>query len=338
MSPVFAQVLASGRAEFNRRFLEARRPYPDLTPERFGAVLTDLADPLVQAVETACPGSAASVGPVVYDATLVLAGQRLVGPGARHSWVTQVWTQLLPALADKVATDPERLITSLTHAVCHLAVAPAARPQEWISVMAALGPQTESTDALLALGQVVAWRAGLAHFRAGALVAADRLPSPLAVAALQAPVSSSWSALRPKLAADPWYAPARRADSGRLRVVGRVGAFRGFGGLFVQPPTVTATGGQLVAHVGPEAWLLVADVFGATFHRVDASEGGAIASRRAGDLPSGLTLTGSLVTRGTERLDFSDLGRLTSFAIADGGQTLALTGDGTHAVVLVALS
>jgi hypothetical protein len=50
--------------------------------------------------------------------------------------------------------------------------------------------------------------------------------------------------------------------------VGSAGAFRGFGGVFLRPPLVAGAGGQLFAYDGESCWLLHADVFGSTLHRV----------------------------------------------------------------------
>src|SRR5438128_1194244 len=83
-------------------------------------------------------------------------------------------------------------------------------------------------------------RAGEAHFRAGALAAADALPPALALAAVRAP-GGDWPELRRRLAAAPWFDPSKPVASG-LRVVAHAGAFRGFGGLFVEPPVVAAAG------------------------------------------------------------------------------------------------
>ena len=76
MNAAFSRVLASARADFNRRFVEARHRYPELTPERFAAVLQGPGDAIVAAAEQAAPGSAGAVAQGVYDAALLLVGQR----------------------------------------------------------------------------------------------------------------------------------------------------------------------------------------------------------------------------------------------------------------------
>ena len=49
--------------------------------------------------------------------------------------------------------------------------------------MARLAPSVESVEHLLALGQVLAWLAGLAHYRTGSLALCRSLPAPLVATA-----------------------------------------------------------------------------------------------------------------------------------------------------------
>src|SRR2546423_1862172 len=81
------------------------------------------------------------------------------------------------------------------------------------------------------------WRAGLAHYRAGALAVCAQLPPALARAALGLPPDAriGLEDLIARLMADPWLEPATLAGPAHareLRIVARAGAFRGFGGLF----------------------------------------------------------------------------------------------------------
>jgi len=338
VNPAFARVLASARADFNRRFSEARHRYPELTPERFAAVLQGPGDAIVAAAEQAAPGAAAAVAPAVYDAALLLVGQRLAGPDARHPWIQAAWTEVLPRLGGLVATAPERLIAALSNAAVQVAATPGARPQQWIALLRDLGPACGSGDELLALGQVAAWRSGLSHYRTGALAAADQLPRAVALAAVDAPSESDWLVVRTDLQRNVWYDPGARPERPRLRVAARVGAFRGFGGLFAQPPRVVSAPGTWLALTDEGSWHLIADACGATFHRAERSGDGAAAPASFGSLPDGLELQGTVLRRGREELDLGDLGTLTSHALSSDGSTLAVTGDGTHAVVLIALT
>src|SRR6185369_14358759 len=90
---------------------------------------------------------------------------------------------------------------------------------------------------------------------------------------------------------DLWFDPAKPDTS---RTVVRAGAFRGFGGLFTEPPVVTVAGDQLFVRGGDEHWLISADAFGVTFHRVTKEEFER-APVRSG-LPPGISLSGATLT------------------------------------------
>jgi len=332
LSPAFAAILRSARAELNARFAEARRQRPDLSGAAFAAFLRHAVDPLVAAVERVHPDRVAEVALAAYGLGLELVGQGLAGPNARDASIDEGWRAVAPAAAALVAAAPERVLAALGNALHQLAATPGARPAEWTAAMAALGPRCGDADTFLRLGQVAAWRAGMAHFRAGALAAADALPVPLALAALGAG-PAPWAEVRARLAADPWFDPARPSPAPGPRVVARAGAFRGFGGLFTEPPLVAAEGEHFLARSGGEAWLLTADAFGATLHRATPGEGG-LAPRAS--LPPGVRVQGTTVAAGGARCDVADLGTVTSVAAND--TTVALTSPFTHAVVLVALA
>ncbi|HEV7591119.1 MAG TPA: hypothetical protein VGO40_23615 [Longimicrobium sp.] len=331
LAPSFASFLRAARPELNARFAEARRQRPDLDGEAFARFLREAADPLVRAVERVQPERAPEVARAAYELGLELVGQRLAGPAARDPWVNAGWREVAPAAAALVAAAPERVLGALGNALHRLAATPGARPAEWVTAMAALAPRCADGDAFLAAGQVAAWRAGMAHYRAGALAAADALPPELALAAVRAP-GGGWPEVRRRLAADPWFDPSAPAAAG-LRVVARAGAFRGFGGLFAQPPVAVAAGEHFLVRSGGDCWLLTADAFGATFHRATAEES---KGPHPSSVPPGVTARGTTVSVDGAHLDLPELGEITG--VAANGTTLALTSPLSHAVVLLALA
>ena len=326
MTSAFADFLRAHRGELNARFAMARRRLPALEGARFGPFLMTSVAPLVEAVP---PGNASAVGHAAYQVALELCGQRLAGAGASGGQVGAAWAALRVAAARRRSEEPERTLAAAANALVQLEAAPGARPAAWAEVMGAMAPRVASVDDWLLAGQVAAWRAGLAHYREGALSAADRLPTDLALALVGAPPDGDWPAVRSRLAADPWHVPAEPA-TGR-RVVARVGDFRGFGGLFPVPPSVVWGGDRFLVTSDGDAWVLFADAWGATFHRASDED------RRAA------AATGAEAPRWSDRrvelagggIDVPMRGEVTSAAIA--ASTLAVTSSHSHALVLLAI-
>ena len=335
----FASVLRAAREDLNNRFATARHVFPTLDGESFSEFLRDIVDPLIAAVEAARPDGTAPVTFAAFDAALELLGQNLAGPKARYRRISEGWRQLLPASALHVAAAPERVIAAVSNALHHLETTPGARPEWWIQARRTLAPFCADPDALLRVGQVLAWRAGLAHFREGALEVARTLESTLGRAAVGAAPDQGWPEVLDRLAHDPWFDPSAAPDGRQdsrpnMRLVGAIGAFRGYGGLFCEPPSVLATDGHILVASGGECWMLFADAFGATFHRAGIDEFTTAWGRK--DPSPGIRISGQTIARGEESMDLEFLGAISSAAATR--HTLALTSPLTHAITLIALS
>jgi hypothetical protein len=326
VSPAFADLLASGRAEFNRRTAEAARRHPGFDHGALRAFLADGADALVQAVAAAAPERALAATFEAYDIALELTGLRLVGPAARSTLLPAAWRRLLPRLAALVAREPEAVIGLVSNAALHLETIPGVRGAQWIAEMSALAPRIDSSAQLRIVGQLLAWRAGAAHFRSGALAAADSLPEALAMAALGDVHAGSWASLRARIEADPWW----RAGDGVGLAEREAGAFSGLGGMFGAPPAVRAApGGFYVASDGRH-FLLLADAYGAVLVGADSEE-----FAQAGAAPGAVAFTveGERIAVGRQRiaLDLPAEG----LAVCASAGTLAITSPFTHAIRLV---
>ncbi len=332
VSDAFARVLRGRRAELNARFEEGRRRHPALDADAFAAFLRDGADPVVGSVATLRPDRAADAAGAAYDAAVDIIGRQIGGPAARHRVIDELWRRVLPRAAGPVAADPARVIPALTNAAHHVAGALGEGASAWVVAMERLAPQAPDADSLLALGQVAAWRAGLAHYRDGALAAAATLPEPLALAAVGAPEAARWSEVRERLAASPWFDPADGGAAAQLpRVAAVAGGFRGFGGAFVEPPRVGASGAHFGVRSGGDEWVLTADAFGATLHRVGSGDGAWRSS-----VPADLRVArGKVVWKGTPVAQ-AVWGEVTSAAANP--TTLAFTAALTHGVIVVALA
>jgi hypothetical protein len=308
LSP-FHAVLERRREQYNARFRLARHRTGSLDPQEFLAYLRDVIGPVVDASASAEP-----VCDALVELSLELASRgRLGGEFAR----------LLPAVAPLLATDPRRLPMALANAVHHLESSGSAAG--WVDTMTELTGHTTSADSLLAAGAVAAWRHGLAQLRTAALATAATVPAPLLGIALGTTSTVDLA----RLATDPWSSPGA-VSAPALLPVRRVGAFRGFGGAFRRPPTVSTSDGRWYASDGVDTWRVFADRFGVNLGRIAA-------------VPAGTHQTGQLMlSRGGHVLDtetgltvdLPELADVTSWASAGG--TLAATTPWTHGILFVA--
>ncbi len=335
LTGTLAQALASNRSRFNSKFAAARRYYPKLDADNFGEVLTTLVAPLVEAVAQADSSATEAVAEALYDISLNLVAQEFLGPTSRYPYLIEGWRVLLPRLARFIARDPRQFVGSVTNALYNLSATPGARPHEWAGQMLALADLAPDPDTLLQMGQILAWRAGLAHYRPSALDLARTLEPRLARAALGLPKDSPpIQTIIKDLLADPWlppaYADGKRSKNLELKIVARVGAFRGFGGLFLAPPTVACSDGEFHVSDNDKQWRLTADLFGATFHRAETMP------RATGLKGSPFKLNeGGTVSHGKYTRVFSELESFKSAAY--NATTLAVTVSLSNAVYLVAL-
>jgi hypothetical protein len=197
--------------------------------------------------------------------------------------------------------------------------------------MAELGPRARDTDELLALGQVLAWRVGMAHWRQSAIerwtlltpalqrAVFDHAPDNARVTTelLRARLESRWN--------DP-TAPVDTTPRARLEVVARVGDFKGLGGVFLRPPRVFAHDGALFATDGTVHVSLHADPFGATWlTEHDAPAASAVSPP--------WTLARTAIKRDEASLKLPALAHATS--VASVHDTLAFTLPDSHRVTLV---
>ncbi|WP_332877853.1 hypothetical protein [Massilia sp. S19_KUP03_FR1] len=315
LSPAFAAALDLRRAWFNARVAQARAREPGFDVDAFARFLADCVDPLVRVV----PQNVEAVAEAAFDIALVLCRQRPDDVAA------QVWTRLAPAYGALVARAPHETLGLLVNAVARLQALPNARPAQWLERMLALAPQVTSTHALRGVGLVLAWRAGAAHFRAGAIDAADGLAPALALAAFGA--GPSWPALRAELARNPWWhAPGDGAPEQEL------GAFIGLNGMFAQPPEVRSCHDGFMVASADRHFLLVADACGAVLLAASRDEFDAAAE---GGYPELASFEDSTLVTGARRV-LLDL-PATGLRACCNASLVAVTSPYTHAIRVLPL-
>jgi hypothetical protein len=263
-----AAALRRGREGFNARAAAALRQGRRVDPAALLAHLAAAVAPVVAAVEKVDPARVDAVAQALFELSLDLVGRDVLGPTSRHPRAVEAWRDLFPKLAARLADDPLRVAGALTNAACNLGVEPGARAGEWLAALGEAGPRCASCDELLGLGQVLAWRSGMAHYRASALEVWETLPEPLAREALGLARGADLSreSLRMHLA-DPFRRPGSPEVPARLAVVATIGGFRGFGGPFLTPPRAFVLDGQVWAADAERAFTLHADCFGQTLQR-----------------------------------------------------------------------
>jgi hypothetical protein len=319
----FHRVLADRRDRYNQQFRLARHRTSGLDPQEFLTHLREAVGPIVNAVD------AAAVDPepvcdALVELSLALAARGRLGVSGA---IADGLRRLLPTIPALVAASPRRVPASVVNALHHLDVSPTGDPVRWVDSMVELGTRTADVTDFLDAGAVAAWRCGLAQLRGAALDTADRLPAPLVRVAL----GTSAEVVLSRLAADPWLDPALTGRDGEVLLLARrVGGFRGFGGTFRRPPTVSTAGGRWYASDGDDAWRVFADRFGVSLGRV------ATAPAEPGDVGPLVLTAGGLVTDTSTGavLELPELADASSWASAGG--TLAATTPWTHGILFVA--
>lgn len=332
-----AESLKRGRDRFNTKFAIARRSYTALEADAFADHLRATVEPIINAVDKARPDKTDDVVDALYDISLELLGKGLIGERSRYPAIIKSWNQLLVALPDLLARDAQLFAGAVSNAVYNLSTATGARPTFWIDSMKEIGAMCPDSQTFLDAGKVLAWRSGMAHYRASALDACLNLSAEIARKALWIADSAlPVERVIERLKNDPWLAPGGVKEGGgwkkSLRQVGYAGAFRGFGGTFISPPEVSLSEGEFILFDNESCWMLTADVFGATLHRMGT------------DLPKVDARTTSdfvidkkgRASKEQYQTVFPHLAGATSWA--SNATTLAVTIPVSHSVYLIALT
>jgi hypothetical protein len=332
-SPVLAKILRAGRPQFNARVAEAKHRYPVFNAEDFTDFLINSVDPLVQAVGKATPDYCSSVVVAAYDIALNLVGRDLAGPHIHNQRMNRLWQDIFPALALRIADNPQLVLGALSNALVNIETLSGARPDQWLMTMQKFAPQAESCQDLLNIGVLAAWCCGAAHFRRAALRAATTLPEALVLDALDVDKKISLGVLLQNLEDNPWWLlQLQTADEQPIQK--EVGAFSGFGGYFSMPPQVRVNGDGFVVQSGDRCNILIADAYGAVFLPASVEEFNAASkflNNNQKSVPP--VLQGSRVTSGGKVIELNFPPN--ELELACNEHTIALTSPYSFAITLV---
>ena len=326
ISELGCKLLEQNRESLNQRYLQRRAQGAKLEDIGWLFHLRHRVLPIVEAVALVLPEGCTRTLNDLYDVSLDLfaVGHFSETTGLLPQALSQLWEFTLPRLAKQLARDPRRVTGSLSNAVLSIAQSRPESVERWLSALNRAGPLTTSVEQLLQIGKVSAWYAGYPEYRTMAVELAQSLPAEIVKPLFQLPASlrdNDVSELLVRWQADPWACRLETiANSSAIARVSSCGDFRGFGGVFLQPPQVFLSEQQLMATDNHSVWQVIADSFGQTFHRVDLM---ADVSRRKPRKGVPQIDAHGLVTWSGHTLSCPELANSTSQAFD--GRTLAVT-------------
>lgn len=250
MSSRAASVLEARRDELNARFA---RDAGELSPGHMLAYLGRTVVPILDAWEGE---PAATVLFALFDLGLVGLRVGLVGESDATAF-ERTLRERMPLVRAHVESAPGVVLRAVGNG--YLNVLRERGPevaQVWLDALAQGASSCSDRAALLELGVVLAWRAGLAEAREVALEHATRLDPALLRTLFGAASLDGDPARR-------FCHPGSIAPLGPLELVATAGGFVGFGGPFRRPPRPCVIAGRLVCTDGAATFELFADVFGA---------------------------------------------------------------------------
>ncbi|MBL0215144.1 MAG: hypothetical protein IPQ07_14810 [Myxococcales bacterium] len=264
-----ASLLEARRDELNARFA---RDAGDLSPDLVLAYLRRTVVPILDAWEGE---PAAAVLFALFDLGLVGLRVGLVGESDATAF-ERTLRERMPLLRAHVEAAPGVVLRALGNGYLHvLRERGPEAAQLWLDALASGAAACADRAALLGLGVVLGWRAGLAEAREVALDHAAHLDPALLRALFGATLLDGDPARR-------FCRPGSGAALGPLELVATAGGFVGFGGPFRRPPLPRVVAGKLVCTDGTATFELFADVFGTRFRPAVWAHAEAITSADTG--------------------------------------------------------
>jgi hypothetical protein len=331
-------VLRERRRRLNGLFLQARVTYPGLSEEAFLAHLRETVVPIAEKAYEADSSCIIVVLETLYEISLRLVAQGLMGPEASHPVIGEAWKALLCAHARHLCRDPMPVATGISNALIHLAGIDPSKATKWQETMLQLGTFAGTPLEWLKAGQVAAWRCGLAQYRDSAIKVAATLDPGLGARAigLFEPVGhDAYKTLLDRMSRQPWVTPEEWLAGGpagaELKLFAWTGGFIGYGGNFSTPPVPFVRDGRILLRDDSVAWCLEADCFGVALVRSHSDLPQKLLGKK---VPMSVDKDCAIMTdhgRFTLKADFAE----SSYA-AD-GMTVAIVPKDSHKVAVLGL-
>jgi hypothetical protein len=261
ISPALTAALSADRLLYNSQLTMLRSRQPNLDFKAVKEFLRVAIDPIVRAVQVVDPDRCRFVTQACFEQMLVLSEHALLGKDARSLLIQATWQQVVPKLASNLTRDAAAVLALVTNAIDRIATTPNTRPESWISGMTTIAPMLDGVEQIRAVGQILAWRAGLAQYRYGALKAARELPDRVGSAVFSSSVGS-WQESVEQYLRQPWWHGENSLSPATSQGM-RVGAFAGWDGAFMTPPKLRAAAEGFWVASGARCFHLLADAFGA---------------------------------------------------------------------------
>jgi len=276
VSEPLQKLLQERQHQLNSLFLQARVAYPYLAGDVFLSHLRDTIVPIIEKALTHDSTRVLVVLETVYQISLRLVGQGLMGPNAKNRVAEQGWLNLLCTYPAFLCQEPLLVATSVANVLIHLAEIHPDKALMWQKTMGSLEPAAETPQEWLKAGLVAAWRCGLPHYRNPALAKAAELDSVIGSKVLgleNALTQDGYQIILSKLGSQPWVRPLEWVKGApskpELEAFGWIGGFVGFGGYFTTPPVAFAHADRLFLRDDTNAWCLEGDCFGVILKRAN---------------------------------------------------------------------
>lgn len=262
----FHQALEAHRERLNVQFQLARQQFPRLDGQRFLTHLKELVSPVYDAANSQPSSNPDLLLDALYGAALTLSGRGLFD---RFEPLQRAWREVLANVPHLVALEPKKMVVSVSNLVCNLMGEPEMEANRWVERMSKAGKPIQDVESFKQAGVIMAWQCGYAIARDEALRCCKLLDPAIICFLLGLPPMNpeEVEAIIDRMEQDPWHEPKEANKPKPLGVLRIVGNFKGFGGVFLNPPIVTIEDGYVIAEDKTGQWQLIADAFGAMFRR-----------------------------------------------------------------------